>query len=70
MNNIPDDPVQLRALLNQLREEHRDLDLVIETLQAQPVADQLQITRLKRKKLRLKDQIAFLEDKLIPDIIA
>ncbi|MBL8669162.1 MAG: DUF465 domain-containing protein [Alphaproteobacteria bacterium] len=70
MNNIPDDPVQLRALLNQLREEHRDLDLVIETLQEQAVADQLQLTRLKRKKLRLKDQIAFLEDKLIPDIIA
>ncbi len=53
-----------------LRMEHRDLDHAIEILQAQPVVDQLQIARMKKKKLILKDHIRRLEDQLIPDIIA
>lgn len=53
-----------------LRQEHRDLDSAIEALRDRPVADQLQLARLKKRKLRLKDEIAQLEDDLIPDIIA
>ena len=57
-------------LLEQLRIEHRDLDDAISALMAQPVVDQLQIARLKKKKLGLKDRIMRLEDQLVPDIIA
>jgi hypothetical protein len=53
-----------------LRTEHRDLDDAIEALRASPMPDQLQIARLKKRKLRLRDEIAALEDQLIPDIIA
>ena len=53
-----------------LREEHRDLDMAIAALIGQGAADQLQLARLKRRKLRLKDEIAQIEDELIPDIIA
>lgn len=53
-----------------LRQEHRDLDTAIEALLAAPAIDQLQIARIKKRKLRLKDEIAQLEDMLIPDIIA
>lgn len=53
-----------------LRQEHRDLDMAIEAVRAQPGPDQLQIARLKKRKLRLRDEIAQLEDQLIPDIIA
>jgi hypothetical protein len=53
-----------------LRTEHRDLDDAIEALRAAPMPDQLQIARLKKRKLRLRDEIAALEDQLIPDIIA
>jgi hypothetical protein len=53
-----------------LKIEHRDLDEAIAALQAKPVADQLQVARLKRRKLALKDRIGMLEDQLIPDIIA
>ena len=56
--------------LESLREEHRDLDMAIEALSAQPGLDQLQLARLKKRKLRLRDEIAQLEDQLIPDIIA
>ncbi|MEA3000778.1 MAG: hypothetical protein QOH04_1960 [Sphingomonadales bacterium] len=56
--------------LVRLRTEHRDLDAAIEALLAVPAPDQLQIARLKKRKLRLKDEIAQLEDQLIPDIIA
>jgi hypothetical protein len=55
--------------LEQLRTEHRDLDAAIEALRLSG-ADQLQLARLKRRKLRYKDEIAALEDQLIPDIIA
>jgi hypothetical protein len=56
--------------LVRLRLEHRDLDAAIEALRAMPAPDQLQLARLKKRKLRLRDEIAMLEDQLIPDIIA
>ncbi|MEY3833407.1 YdcH family protein [Sphingorhabdus sp.] len=56
--------------LEQLKIEHRDLDDAITALTMQPVVDQLQIARLKKKKLILKDRIMRLEDQLVPDIIA
>ena len=59
-----------QQLLEQLRVEHRDLDDAIHALTRQATIDQLQIARLKKKKLTLKDRIMRLEDQLIPDIIA
>jgi hypothetical protein len=56
--------------LELLRVDHRDLDVAIEALRMTPMADQLQIARLKKRKLLLRDEIAMLEDQLIPDIIA
>ena len=56
--------------LVRLRMEHRDLDAAIEALRGTAAPDQLQLARLKKRKLRLKDEIALLEDQLIPDIIA
>jgi hypothetical protein len=58
------------ARLVWLRTEHRDLDAAIEALRSVPSPDQLQLARLKKRKLRLRDEIAQLEDALIPDIIA
>ncbi len=58
------------AELEHLREEHRDLDAAIEALSHLPTGDRLQIQRLKKRKLSLRDRIAFLEDQLTPDIIA
>jgi hypothetical protein len=56
--------------LERLRQEHRDLDAAIEALAALVVADRLQLQRLKKRKLALRDRITFLEDVLTPDIIA
>jgi hypothetical protein len=56
--------------LARLKEEHRDLDNAIEALEHVVAGDQLQIRRLKRRKLALKDRIAHLEDQITPDIIA
>lgn len=53
-----------------LRQEHGDLEAAIEALQTAPAVDQLQLARIKKRKLRLKDEISQLEDMLIPDIIA
>ncbi len=61
---------ELQRRLIALKIEHRDLDAAIEALAAGPVPDQLQIARLKKRKLRLRDEIASCEDQLIPDIIA
>ncbi len=55
--------------LHELRSEHRDLDTVIARLSDQPI-DQLQLQRLKKRKLLLKDEVAWLESRLIPDNIA
>jgi hypothetical protein len=65
-----DEEAQLRARLDVLRTDHRDLDAAIGALAGAGVPDQLQLARLKRRKLRLRDEIAVLEDRLIPDIIA
>lgn len=61
---------EIERRLAALRTEHRDLDDSISALLASTHVDQLQLARLKRRKLRLKDEIAMLEDQLIPDIIA
>ena len=58
------------ALLAHLKMEHRDLDMAIEALRAAPASDQLQLARLKKRKLRLRDEIAMIEDQMVPDIIA
>ncbi|BCA58393.1 YdcH family protein [Sphingomonas sp. HMP6] len=56
--------------LEMLRLEHRDLDSAIAALIDSGSADQLQLARFKKRKLRLRDEIALFEDQLIPDIIA
>jgi hypothetical protein len=61
---------EIRLKLQQLRIEHRDLDEVIARLTADLTVDQLQLKRLKKRKLLLKDMIARLENDLIPDDIA
>lgn len=64
------DKVELAAELARLRIEHRDLNDAIAALEAVGPTDQLQIQRLKRRKLLLKDRIGAIEDQLTPDIIA
>ncbi len=64
------DEAQTRVRLDEIRTEHRDLDAAIAALWGNAIPDQLQIARLKKRKLRLRDEIAALEDQLIPDIIA
>ena len=61
---------EMRKRLETLRLEHRDLDAAIDALTGAGALDQIQIARLKKRKLRVKDQVAILEDYLIPDIIA
>ena len=60
----------LREQLARLQQEHRDLDAAIVALQESPGADILQVQRLKKRKLQLRDRISFIEDQLTPDIIA
>lgn len=60
----------IRQQLEMLKVEHRDLDAAIAALHEQSLPDQLQIARLKRKKLGLKDRIRVFEDQILPDIIA
>ncbi|MFN3647251.1 MAG: YdcH family protein [Gemmobacter sp.] len=60
----------IRIRIEVMRREHRDLDEAIHALEASGRGDQLTLRRLKKQKLALKDQIARLEDRLIPDIIA
>ena len=64
------DSESLKKRINELYLEHRDLDEVIAKLAANPAQDQLQLQRLKKKKLLLKDQISHLERQLTPDIRA
>jgi hypothetical protein len=61
---------EMRRRLLQLQVEHRDLDAAIAALTDAGGQDQLQLARLKKRKLRLKDQIAMIQDYLTPDIIA
>ncbi len=64
------DDAQAKVRLDGMRTEHRDLDDAITALAMTAVPDQLQMARLKKRKLRLRDEIAMIEDLLIPDIIA
>jgi hypothetical protein len=63
-------PEEITQRLELLKIEHRDLDAAIIALGTAAVPDQLQLARLKKKKLRLRDEIAWCEDQLVPDIIA
>ena len=67
---VPLDPSEISHQLVELRVEHRDLDSAIAKLVDDPSYDELQLKRLKVRKLRLKDMIAYLESKLIPDLDA
>jgi len=61
---------QIRKRILELKLEHRDLNQLIEQLVRDPVFEELHIKRLKKRKLQVKDELARLEDKLIPDILA
>lgn len=68
---MPDlDPADIARRLADLRQEHRDLDVLIAALQVGPTLDELAVKRMKKRKLKLKDMIAHLESRLIPDIDA
>ena len=67
---IPTDPSDIARKLVELKLEHRDLDEVIGRLSRDAGTDQLQLVRLKKRKLRIKDMISYLESKLIPDLDA
>ena len=64
------EPRELQTKLNNLLIEHRDLDSAIDALNVSGSSDQVQVARLKKRKLRLKDEIAMINDHLVPDIIA
>jgi hypothetical protein len=68
MEKIAEDLLRTRLIV--LLQRHRDLDAAISSLEASGTGDQLQLRRLKKMKLQLKDEIAAIEDSLIPDIIA
>ena len=65
-----DEEREIRRELAELRQEHRDLDLAIAALIESGTADTIQIQRMKKRKLALKDRITALEDRRLPDIIA
>lgn len=65
-----EEELALRAKLAELRQEHGDLDAAIAAIANSAHCDQIQLTRLKKRKLQLKDQIARIEDSLLPDITA
>jgi hypothetical protein len=65
-----DEERELREQLARLQQEHRDLDVAISALQHSPGSDVLQVQRLKKRKLYLRDRISHIEDQLTPDIIA
>ena len=69
MNDIGGE-ADVTARVESLRVEHRDLDAAIAALAEGGASDQLQLMRLKKRKLRLRDEIALLEDQMIPDILA
>jgi hypothetical protein len=60
----------LRTKLAELQQEHRDLDTAIQAMADMGVNDQLQLSRMKKRKLQLKDLVTQINDKLLPDIIA
>ena len=62
--------IEIRARVEIARRDHRDLDAAIDALRQMPNVDMIQLQRFKKRKLKLRDEIALLEDLLIPDIIA
>jgi len=66
----PPDPAKITSQLIELRIEHRDLDEAIARLAVSIESDELAIKRLKKRKLKIKDMIAYLENQLIPDLDA
>lgn len=64
------DPSQIAIKLAELRVEHRDLDAAIDRISGDPNVDELSVKRLKKRRLKLKDMIAYLENALIPDLNA
>jgi hypothetical protein len=67
---IDEDERELREQLARLQQEHRDLDAAIAALSTSPGSDLIQVQRLKKRKLVLRDKIRQIEDQLTPDIIA
>ena len=67
---LPDEEEELHKRLEELRSEHRDLDIVIRQLAESSPVDILRLQRLKKRKLLLKDSIMKIESMLVPDIIA
>jgi hypothetical protein len=65
-----DEETELRGELARLQQEHRDLDAAIAALAVTPSSDLIQVQRLKKRKLVLRDRIRSIEDQLTPDIIA
>jgi len=70
MGQTREDLAVIRSSIETLREEHRDLDAAVTSLDEAPYTDQLRLRRLKKRRLLLKDQIARLESELIPDLDA
>ena len=70
MTTYSNDPGETARLIAELRVEHRDLDEAIARMSEDPSVDQLRLTRLKKRKLKLKDWISSLESQLIPDLDA
>lgn len=68
--NDDENPRELASELARLQQEHRDLDAAIDALHHSPAPDLLRLQRLKKRKLQLRDRIAFIEDQITPDIIA
>ena len=66
----PDEERELREQLARLQQEHRDLDAAIAALEVSPSSDLIQVQRLKKRKLVLRDKIRGIDDQLTPDIIA
>jgi hypothetical protein len=67
---FPEDPAAIVRKITELKIEHRDLDVAISNMPLGLGCDELQLKRMKKRKLRLKDMIAYLENKLIPDLDA
>lgn len=67
---LTEDPAAIARRLAELKTEHRDLDAAIARLPVGPGCDELLLTRMKKRKLRLKDMIDYLENELIPDLDA
>ena len=65
-----EDERELEIELARLQQEHRDLDAAIDALHQSPAPDLLRLQRMKKRKLQLRDRIAFIEDQITPDIIA